>query len=784
MSRTALVIFANAIVVLVIALGAVGAKAGAIGDLTQGLPDLDGDGTDLPGGGNINLPGGGNDGGVTLPGGGGSVPLPGGGGSDPTQILPDNPITEPTEPVPPDDGTDDGDDGDDDGTAVGGGKGGKGDGKAADDEKKTPAEKRREENRVDDPIRRPDGVPTASNPTATIADFGPSPLGVPNFVIDRFTIPPFLLPIYQACGTEYGVPWYVLASINRIETAFGTNLNVSTAGAQGWMQFMPATWDAYGVDANNDGRKDPYNPVDAICGAANYLEASGAREDLPGAIFAYNHADWYVDEVLLYARQYANIPDDLVSSITGLTEGARFPVAANARYADDIAERSAEDEGSPDVPPSATPRGINIYSREGAPAIAVNDGVVRRIGQSDKLGKFVVLEDNYGNRFTYADLGSVAEAYPVVRERKQGSKSDGDAHSEESGKNESGKDESSKSEEDDLDLTNTEDIRERISAFPDRNGSVPMTMDPSKAALERLGYESFQAEFGPLRFNPDRMELRELEKGSKVVAGTILGEVGERGNLAPHLNFSIRPAGRGAPQINPKPILDGWKLLEATHLYRAMGEDPFEDSDAANPGQVLLMSKEQAARALVAEPRVSLYECGIQDVRTGQIDVRVMRLLLYLARSGFDLTVTSLKCGHGVYTSSGNVSAHSVGSAVDIAQINGLPVLGNQGQGSITETLINQILELQGAMTPDQVISLMEMGGPTFAMGDHADHVHVGYSISGAASPSAPVGEIEQDQRLLDSSQWRRLIRRLGEIENPEVKPTAPRQGSVAHKGE
>ena len=59
------------------------------------------------------------------------------------------------------------------------------------------------------------------------------------------------------------------------------------------------------------------------------------RQDLPGAIFAYNHADWYVDEVLLYARQYANIPGDLVSSITGLTEGARFPVAANSRYADD-----------------------------------------------------------------------------------------------------------------------------------------------------------------------------------------------------------------------------------------------------------------------------------------------------------------------------------------------------------------------------------------------------------------------------------------------------------------
>jgi hypothetical protein len=307
-----------------------------------------------------------------------------------------------------------------------------------------------------------------------------------------------------------------------------------------------------------------------------------------------------------------------------------------------------------------------------------------------------------------------------------------------------------------------------------------MSLDPSEAALERLGYESFERQFGPLRFDPNRMELRRLDEGAKVVAGTILGEIGARGRLAPHLNFAIRPAGRGAPRINPKPILDGWKLLEATHLYRATGKDPFADS-SANAGQVLLMSKEQAARALVAEPRVAIYECGVQDVRSGQIDVRVMRLLLYLARNGFHLTVTSLKCGHGVYTSSGSISAHSVGSAVDIAQINGLPVLGNQGGGSITETLIRATLELQGAMTPDQVISLMEMGGPTFAMSDHADHVHVGYSIPGTATPTTVAAG---EQRLLDSSQWRRLIRRLGEIENPEVRPTSKRRASVAHTGE
>jgi hypothetical protein len=80
---------------------------------------------------------------------------------------------------------------------------------------------------------------------------------VPNFFIDKFRIPPFLLPIYQAAGIEYGIRWEILAAINEIETDYGRNLNVSSAGALGWMQFMPATWKAYGVDANGDGARTP-----------------------------------------------------------------------------------------------------------------------------------------------------------------------------------------------------------------------------------------------------------------------------------------------------------------------------------------------------------------------------------------------------------------------------------------------------------------------------------------------------------------------------------------------
>ncbi|MDX6659775.1 MAG: hypothetical protein QOJ55_597, partial [Solirubrobacteraceae bacterium] len=152
-----------------------------------------------------------------------------------------------------------------------------------------------------DQFTNPDGSPTPQNPTFSSATPGPAPLGVPNFFIEKFRIPPFLLPIYQAAGTQYGIPWQVLAAINEIETDYGRNLSVSSAGALGWMQFIPSSWAMYGVDANGDGKKDPFNPVDAIFAAARYLRAAGGNKNINQAIFAYNHADWYVQSVMLRA---------------------------------------------------------------------------------------------------------------------------------------------------------------------------------------------------------------------------------------------------------------------------------------------------------------------------------------------------------------------------------------------------------------------------------------------------------------------------------------------------
>ncbi len=115
-----------------------------------------------------------------------------------------------------------------------------------------------------------------------------------------------LLPIWQQAGAAYGIPWQVLAAINKVETNFGRNMGPSSAGAIGWMQFMPQTWFEWGVDANGDGIADPWNSTDAIWSAARYLAAAGGAADLPRAIYAYNHADWYVREVLQLADLYRN----------------------------------------------------------------------------------------------------------------------------------------------------------------------------------------------------------------------------------------------------------------------------------------------------------------------------------------------------------------------------------------------------------------------------------------------------------------------------------------------
>jgi len=131
--------------------------------------------------------------------------------------------------------------------------------------------------------------------------------------------------IWQAAGSTYGIPWEVLAAINKVESDFGRNLGPSSAGAVGWMQFMPSTWARWGIDANGDGVADPDNPTDAIFSAARYLAGCGGQFDIARAVYCYNHASWYVNEVMRLAAVYSRGGgSDFSSAATLFSSGARL----------------------------------------------------------------------------------------------------------------------------------------------------------------------------------------------------------------------------------------------------------------------------------------------------------------------------------------------------------------------------------------------------------------------------------------------------------------------------
>jgi membrane-bound lytic murein transglycosylase B len=123
------------------------------------------------------------------------------------------------------------------------------------------------------------------------------PIGVHKIKVARALPAPALLSYYREAQRRFKIPWNVLAAVNFVETKFGKLRSASAAGAQGPMQFMPATWRAYGLGGNvHDAR-------DAIIGAANYLHASGAPQNLRNALHHYNPSSAYVDAVLRYARR-------------------------------------------------------------------------------------------------------------------------------------------------------------------------------------------------------------------------------------------------------------------------------------------------------------------------------------------------------------------------------------------------------------------------------------------------------------------------------------------------
>jgi hypothetical protein len=161
------------------------------------------------------------------------------------------------------------------------------------------------------------------------------------------------------------------------------------------------------------------------------------------------------------------------------------------------------------------------------------------------------------------------------------------------------------------------------------------------------------------------------------------------------------------------------RAVALARYYRAIGVDGLVNG--------LLAEQKQLVARLLADERVEIYGGGREDMLAGRVDVRVVALIAYLAESYGQVTVSCLVSGHRLYARPGVVSAHVYGQAVDIAALGGTPILGHQQAGSVTERAVRDILLLPGEVRARQVISLIGMGGPSFALANHYDHIHVGF---------------------------------------------------------
>lgn len=161
------------------------------------------------------------------------------------------------------------------------------------------------------------------------------------------------------------------------------------------------------------------------------------------------------------------------------------------------------------------------------------------------------------------------------------------------------------------------------------------------------------------------------------------------------------------------------RVVALRNYYRAVG--------LTSLVRGLLAQKADMQDRVLHDSRLHIYAGGRADVAAGRVDVRVLALMLYLAQTYREVTVSCLVSGHRLYARPGVVSAHVYGRAIDIAALRDISITGHQQPGGITEQAVRSVLMLPGGMLPAQVISLMGLGGPSFPLANHYDHIHVGY---------------------------------------------------------
>jgi hypothetical protein len=419
-------------------------------------------------------------------------------------------------------------------------------------------------------------------------------------------VPAFLPPIYAAASQAYDLGPAgpsILAAINEIESGFGQNLGPSSAGAVGWMQFMPSTWAAYGVDADGDGDKDPNEPNDAIFAAARYLRAAGMPEDPEGAIFAYNHADWYVADVLERAACFSGIGNGALSLIPKRQELVCAPAEGSHVSIPDGYMRAFEDAA-----------GRYELDQAGVWALAA----VARV------------ESDFGKGMSAEDLASRGP------------------------------------------LGITEDNWERYAVDGDGNGKVNRESPADSAGtLARMIWAAGDIRAGLFQHNHAEWYVEAVVADAEAMKGTCQVKT---------VAYSVALPGPTNAPIN-------WRNVELSNSLEMV------------------------------------------DIQSGTIDPRIINLIGAISQQ-HTITISSLRSDHSKTTSSGNVSNHYYGRAMDIAAIDGVPCTNVSPDGPCG-IVARQLGALPAGQEPTELIYCWDPDGPAnpngFAQADHCDHIHVGF---------------------------------------------------------
>jgi hypothetical protein len=195
--------------------------------------------------------------------------------------------------------------------------------------------------------------------------------------------------------------------------------------------------------------------------------------------------------------------------------------------------------------------------------------------------------------------------------------------------------------------------------------------------------------------------------------------------------IALRRAGPPTAVVNrlpTTPTTDERDVALARYLA-AVGTSSVETAVAQSGAQL--------AQQVLSDGRIHLTSAGRADVGSGRVDPRVLAVLLYLAEAHGEVSVSCLITGHSRFVAQTKqekkrkvprrVSAHISGRAVDVSAVGGVPILGHQLPGGVADRAIRELLALPAALQPRQIISLLDLSGPSFRLPDHADHIHIGY---------------------------------------------------------